>query len=54
MEIADIDKLTFWSLFDDVSNQQFTIVQLNVVASPDSLRTIFVQGYTSYFVHIFT
>jgi len=41
------DWLIFWSLSDDVSNQQLNIVQLNVVASrwffhPDYLSAVFV------------
>ena len=52
------DWLTFWSLTDDVSNQQLNLIQLNVVASwrffhhdyfsPSSFFLV----YTSYFVHI--
>jgi len=53
------DWLTFWSLSDDVSNQQLNLVRLNIVASwrffrHDYLRTVFVLSrlYFVCYTHI--
>jgi len=50
------DWLTFWSLSDDVLNQQLNLIQLNIVASwrsifyHDYLRTTFIFFSRLYFV----